>query len=430
MSHGSRRRATRQFISMASMLCLFVVLSFTGLAQTTVVYWSNHSIEDVPVFAEIIREFEAENPDIKVDWQNQADFIGAADYYTKIAVAMMSGTGPDVFFVRPGTDHVLVRQGLVYDIDPLVQRDAEEIRIDDIMPAQIGELKHNGKWWALPFDFSSIGLYYNKDLFDASGVSYPAADWTWDDLSEAARKLTHRDGNSTTQWGMHGLGWMFSQWAEGFVMSYGGRLFNDEYTESAANHPGTVAALQLPVTLIQEMQVAAPLDAPGYHNIFFAGDAAMSLGGSWAITANRRANNFDWDVSSLPLGPEGLVVSLTGGGAAMSAYTQVPEAAWKLLKTLASHETARKLLVDETRSHPSFVSLMPEWAEAIQEQGTPANALSFAQQAFDHGRPIPLVDFRFHVTIDRHHYPLVSGLISPLETAERIHREFQAELDR
>ena len=37
-------------------------------------------------------------------------------------------------------------------------------------------------------------LYYNKDLFDKDGVSYPTADWKWPDFLAAAQKLTVREG--------------------------------------------------------------------------------------------------------------------------------------------------------------------------------------------------------------------------------------------
>mgnify|MGYP001431325348 CR=1 FL=1 len=397
-------------------------------AKSTVVFWSNHRQEDEAAFLQLIDAFQRENPDIEIEWENQID--GEVDYYGKLTVAILGGVAPDVFYVRPGTDASFAQSGWTYDIDPLVQRDAVELRIEDFIPAQLGELMHRGKWWALPFDFSAIGLYYNQEMFDAAWLPYPSPGWTWDDVKEASRHLTRRAGDQTTQWALHGLNWYFSQWAEGFIMSFGGRLFDESYAESRANDPATVEALQLPVELVHEMQVAPRFDTPNYSALFRSGQAAMALDGSWATTTHRAFNPFRFDVSSLPAGPAGLTVSATGGGWAMSADTDVPEAAWKWMKFLASHEASRKLIVEPVRSLPPRISLMGEWAEQIVAQGAPQSALHLATQVVEHGRAIPQVGFSYAGILQAYRNQLVHGEISAREAAEQVHHAFQTELER
>jgi len=399
-----------------------------AFAQTTVVFWTNHRLEDEPVFEELIAAFEAEHPQITIDWQNQVD--GETDYYGKLITAIAGGVAPDVFYVRPGTDSHFVKSGWIYDIDPFVRKDAAELFIEDFIPAQVAELQYNGKWWALPFDFSVIGLYYNQDLFDMAGVVYPTYGWSWDDLIEASKKLTRREGDRTTHWALTGLTWYFSQWAEGFIMSHGGRLFNETYTASAANDPATVNALQLPVTLVHELQVSPRFDTDGYSNLFFAGQAAMTLDGSWATTTHRLNNQFRFDVSSLPMGKAGLVVAATGGGWAMSATTSVPDAAWEWMKVLVSHEASRKLVVEPVRSLPPRVSLMNEWAEQVAFSGAPASATLLAMQVVEHGRAVPRVGFAFNSVLGRYRNALAHGEMSAREAAERIHHDFQTEFER
>lgn len=407
---------------------VIVFAAQASLAKTTVVFWSNHRQEDEPVFRELIEAFEAANPDIEIDWQNQVD--GDGDYYGKLTVAILGGVAPDVFYVRPGTDFTFAETGWTYDVDPLVRRDAAELQIEDFIPAQINELRLKGKWWALPFDFSAIGLYYNQEMFDSSGVPYPTPDWTWNDLIDASRSLVRREGEHTTHWALHGLTWYFSQWAEGFIMSHGGRLFDDSYTTSQAMDPATIDALQIPVTLMHEMEVAPRFDHANWGGLFVSGQAAMTLDGSWATTTHRARNEFRFDVASLPQGPAGLTVSATGGGWAMSATTGVADAAWKWMKALASHEASRKLIVEPVRSLPPRISLMSEWAEQVRFSGAPENAAQLAKQVVQHGRSIPQVGFPFHQALQRQRDELVYGLISAREAAERIHREFQTEFER
>lgn len=419
----------------AVVLCALIGLVVTGFAaqvvqaKSRVVFWSNHRTEDEPAFREIVSRFEANHPDVEIEWANQPD-SPEVPYYDKLIAAIAGGVAPDVFYVRPGTDFRFANNGWTYDIDPFVRRDAARLKIEDFLPPQMGELKYKGKWWAMPFDFSAIGLYYNQDMFDAAGLPYPTPGSTWADIREAALKMTRRSDGRRTQWGLHGLSWYFSQWAEGFMMSFGGRLFDETYTRAAANTPETVAALAFPQQLAHASQVAAPFNASNYGNLFFSGQAAMTLDGSWATTTHRLRNQFRFDVSSLPKGPAGLVVSATGGGWAMWAGTKAPQAAWEFMKELASPESSRLLVVKPVRSLPPRISLMQEWAKQITQAGQPNHALALGQQVIEHGKAIPLVPFSFQGVIGRYRDPLIYGQMSPQEAAVRIHEELNAEFRR
>jgi multiple sugar transport system substrate-binding protein len=52
----------------------------------------------------------------------------------------------------------------------------------------------DGKIYDIPYANTGVALFYNKNMFDAAGVSYPTDDWTWDDFREAARKLSRGEG--------------------------------------------------------------------------------------------------------------------------------------------------------------------------------------------------------------------------------------------
>src|SRR5947199_4780432 len=67
---------------------------------------------------------------------------------------------------------------------------ASGFRASVYYPRAYGVFQANGKQYGVPESFSDVLLFYNKDLFDAKGVSYPTASWTWSDELTAAQKLT------------------------------------------------------------------------------------------------------------------------------------------------------------------------------------------------------------------------------------------------
>lgn len=79
----------------------------------------------------------------------------------------------------------------------LTDKIAESDKIDpENYPEDIwGLYTYDDKYYAVPKDVDTIALWYNKTMFDEAGLAYPTADWTWDDVSEAAKKLTKDDGS-------------------------------------------------------------------------------------------------------------------------------------------------------------------------------------------------------------------------------------------
>jgi multiple sugar transport system substrate-binding protein len=80
------------------------------------------------------------------------------------------------------------------DISDLVTKYKYDLnRID---PAALNVMRGigEGKLPGLPFKINTLGLFYNKDLFDKFGVPYPKDGWTWEDVLDTSRKLTRTDG--------------------------------------------------------------------------------------------------------------------------------------------------------------------------------------------------------------------------------------------
>jgi multiple sugar transport system substrate-binding protein len=84
------------------------------------------------------------------------------------------------------------------------------------------QYQYEGSQYALPDRGGAMIVYYNLDMFDAAGVEYPTAEWTWEDFLAAAQALTLRDGDTVTQYGFAAGGWW--PWWMSFIYQNGGAV--------------------------------------------------------------------------------------------------------------------------------------------------------------------------------------------------------------
>ncbi len=77
------------------------------------------------------------------------------------------------------------------DLRPFIERDLDEGVLRDWDRAQYEAfVTPEGARYGVPKYHGALALYYNKDLFDAHGVSYPDDTWTQDEYLDAMRQLT------------------------------------------------------------------------------------------------------------------------------------------------------------------------------------------------------------------------------------------------
>jgi multiple sugar transport system substrate-binding protein len=197
----------------------------------------------------------------------------------------------------------------------------------------------NGKEFGLPKDFDTIGLWYNKKLFDDAGVKYPDASWTWADLQNAAAKLTNKSK------GIYGIPASLEGQQNFYntILQAGGHVLSGDNSKSGYNDPATIEGLRFWTDLIksgsspslQQMTDTLPLQW------FESGKAAMFYGGSWNVVEFKK-NEYTVDkVDVAPL-PKGKVQAVVIHGLAnvISAKTPHAEAAWKFVKYLGSKDAA------------------------------------------------------------------------------------------
>ena len=221
---------------------------------------------------------------------------------------------------------------------------------DKIDPANYPEdiwglYTHEDKYYAVPKDVDTIALWYNKKLFDEAGLEYPTADWTWDDLTEAAKKLTKDDGSQ------YGLGMKNDNNQAGYynlIYDNGGTVISDDKTKSGWDDEKTIEAMQTLEGWIKDgvMPSLETLSENGEDVLFEAGKIAMTCQGSWMVSTFRD-NEYtaaNCDCVELPKNAEtGRRASIYNGlGWAASASGEHTEEAWQLIEYLGSKEAQEK----------------------------------------------------------------------------------------
>ena len=287
--------------------------------------------------------FEKANPDIKVQLESVPQ-----EYGTKLLAQLAAGTAPDVFQVGDGDVAKYVNKGVVEPLDDYIARDNFDTSVFYEGIYKSGQV--NGKTYFLTKDYSPLVLYYNKALFDKANVPYPKDGWTWQDFLATAEKLTVRDGDKVTQWGVSLPNtWGDLVWDRGispfFFQNETDILSPDGKTaEGFMNSPATVEALQFYVDLINKNHVApnkVELASLQGVDLFATGKAAMQWTGRWPIKDYRANKDLSFATVSLPKNKKA-ANAICWAGFGMYTQSQHKEEAWKLLKYIGAGDGAKE----------------------------------------------------------------------------------------
>ncbi len=272
-------------------------------------------------------EFEAANPNIKIN----IEVTGWSDYWTMLEAGATGGSLPDVFWMHSNEIYRYASNGMLLDLTDRIKA-SQKASLDNF-PEGLNQIYNfQGKQFAIPKDFDTIGLWYNKTLFDKAGLKYPDETWTWDDLHNAAKTLT-KDGVYGFLAPLHNQEGYYN-----FVYQNGGTIITPD-KKSGYDDPKTVEALKYYVGFVREGLSPEVYGDAERADLIKNGKVAMGLFGSWNLsgfTENEyMAQNFD--VAVLPK-KEKQASIYNGLGNAIAHNTKHPEEAWKFVEYLSSKE--------------------------------------------------------------------------------------------
>jgi sn-glycerol 3-phosphate transport system substrate-binding protein len=258
-------------------------------------------------------DFEKENPGISV----KPVYAGSyQETIVKALTAHKAGT-PPVLSVLLSTDMFsLIDEEAVVPFDELATGDAEQKWIKSFFPAFMANSQTSGKTWGIPFQRSTVVLYWSKDAFKEAGLDPDKPPATWAEETAFAEKLTKRDGaGNVSQWGMQIPSSGFPYWLfQALTTQNAVLLMSPDGDRTFFDKPAVAEALARWVDLGRKQKVMAPgvVEWGTTPKDFFERKTAMM----WTTTGNLtnvRANaKFPFGVAMLPANKRR--GSPTGGG--------------------------------------------------------------------------------------------------------------------
>ncbi len=353
--------------------------------KQTITFMGWGSDEEIATFKTMISQYEDAYPDVSVDYLT----VPAADFATKLQTMIASKKTPDVFYLQPEKVMPYADAGVISDLSSYVD-DNKLFDPANVWAKAIDMYRYDGTTpgvgavYGLPKDISAFGLAYNKDMFDAAGITAPTDDapWTWDEYVAAAKKLTSGEGADK----VYGSG-PYS--LESAVWSNGGDWLNADHTKVTVTDPAFVEALQW-VADLNLVEGVAPspeeLSSQGDYDRFVSGKLAMTGVGTWAQGSLWNDAKFTWDIMPWPVSPKtGKEAIWYGGiGFAVAKSSKHQEAASNLAAFLAFNKDAQQTNIEKGQAIPNLIDMAKD--QWLTSGKAPANKQEFIRILEDYGR--------------------------------------------
>ncbi len=290
-----------------------------------------------------VAKFNEYYPNIKVNME----FLSWDQYWEKIQTEINGGTCADIFMNQTWWFQTLQAMGAAANLTELAERDGYsfEGHMDKAMPIYT----ENDILYAIPRDWDTICVVYNKALFDQYGVEYPDASLTWNPTDggsfvELAQKMTiDENGNNALSPDFDEnkiavYGWAVENSNNEFYWNLFRMNGDDMKDYTTEKNVETMAFAQ---DLFFKYKVSPPfasIRSNGADTMFASGNIAMYWEGNWALSGLKSTCDFEIGICELPSGPDGFKTLVNGIGESIYSGSQHKDEAWELLKFFASDE--------------------------------------------------------------------------------------------
>lgn len=299
-----------------SLLLGLLFLSFSSMAfatELTMFYPVAVGGPLTKLVDKLVQDFETENPDITVKAIYSGNYT---DTMTKAMTALKGGAPPDLSVILSTEIFTLIDNDAILAFDDLIATSEEKQWLNSFYPALMENSRTGGKTWSIPFQRSTIVMYYNKDAFRKAGLDPDSPPATWDELVEMGKKLTTKDSSGkVTQWGLEIPSTGYPYWMFGALSRQNSEvLMNDAGTETYFDHPGVIQALDFWKNLGREYQIMpeGTIEWGTLRSDFLEQKTAIMWHSTGNLTAVKKNAGFDFGVAMLPAKKER--GTPTGGG--------------------------------------------------------------------------------------------------------------------
>lgn len=302
--------------------------------------------EYAPYFEEVVKEFESQNPDIKIKMEAIAD----EPIKDKLRVILGGNEVPDIMFSWSGEfARKFVRADAALDLTPYLEEDTAWK--DSFIPASLQPFTSDGKNYGIPLRFNGKFFVYNKEIFEKHGLQAPK---TWDEFLDVLDTLKEEGetplmlGNESPWAAIHYLTGLNQKMVDQKVRMNDYNPLSGEFTD-----PGYVKAMEMLAELNEKGYFMENVNSSSHDMVkqmFLAGKGAIfyveleefqniedGLKGNWGFFPMPAIAEGDGSQNYITGAPDGFIVS---------SKTKHPKEAVEFLKFLTSKENSLKLVKD------------------------------------------------------------------------------------
>ncbi len=345
------KRLNHTFAKLATAVASASLIASSAFAQTTEVPFYFPVAVGGPItkfIDQFAADFNKENPTIKVSPIYAGSY---QDTIVKALTANKAGTPPAASVLLSTDTFTLIDDDAIVPIDNFVRTDDDKKWLNGFYKAFMLNSQVGGKTWGVPFQRSTVVLYWNKEAFKEAGLDPNKPPATWAEMVSMAQKLTKKDASGkVTQYGIQIPSSGFPYWLfQGLATQNEVILANEAGTQTKFDDPKVIEALQFWVDLSKKHGVHPPgiVEWGTTPKDFMEKKSAMI----WTTTGNlsniRNNAKFEFGVAMLPAGKKR--GSPTGGGNFFifkKATLAQQEAAFRFAKWLTQPERAAQWGID------------------------------------------------------------------------------------
>lgn len=303
-------------------------------------------IKAEPIFSPIIESFEAENPDITVNFEAMA----WDEATTKLKLLGAQGDLPDVTFVNIANGWDLAAEGYLMDLTELFESDET---LSSEIPQSVIDIAttDDGAMYWIPSATGAFGLWYNKELFEQAGLDPESPPTTVEEMISYAQTITEETGVPGLGWGVSATE-DFANVVESFYSSYTGEdIWSDKdkcftFENNEENRELFAQALEEMAAITNDYGITQPnpveYNPSGIRTLFRDGQFGMYLDGVWAVkellTELDKGEESKFNTGLFPAGPAGSHPIMGCDGWAIPEACENKEEAWELIQCLMSSD--------------------------------------------------------------------------------------------